>query len=101
MGRVGESHDRTQAALDDVKEDAKGVSQVRVEVEKKEYVLCTLRPGKVDQCTLNIFISEGERVTFRISGNQYVLVAAVQAGTTCLTASLTALKTMTFTAVST
>ena len=60
-----------QAALDDVKEDDKGVTQVRVEVEKKEFVLCTLRPGKVDHATLNVFFSEGERVTFRVTGNQY------------------------------
>ena len=48
------------------------MSQVRVEVEKNEYVLCTLRPGKVDQSNLSVFFSEGERVTFRVTGNRYV-----------------------------
>ena len=61
-----------QAALDDVTEDLKSASQVRVEVEKNEYVLCTLRPGKVDQSNLSVFFSEGERVTFRVTGNRFV-----------------------------
>jgi hypothetical protein len=59
-----------QAALVETK-DEKGVSQVRVQVDKKEYVLCTLRPGRVDQVTLNTFFSEGERVSFNVTGNQY------------------------------
>jgi len=45
---------------------------VMVEVEKAQFALCTLQPGKIPQQSLDIAFTEGEEVTFYTEGNNEV-----------------------------
>ncbi|KAG0296445.1 peptidylprolyl isomerase fpr4 [Dissophora globulifera] len=58
------------AALD---EDTKPCrSSVRVTVDKKTFILCSLIAGKVEQQTLDLVFTEGESITFSVSGENAV-----------------------------
>ncbi|KAK3732213.1 hypothetical protein QZH41_015311 [Actinostola sp. cb2023] len=45
---------------------------VLVEVDKAQFALCTLQPGKIPQQTLDIAFTEGEEITFSTEGNNEV-----------------------------
>lgn len=45
---------------------------IMVEVEKAQFALCTLQPGKIPQQSLDIAFTEGEEVTFYTEGNNEV-----------------------------
>ncbi|KAF9431099.1 peptidylprolyl isomerase fpr4 [Entomortierella beljakovae] len=58
------------AALDE--EVKTGRSSVRVTVDKKTFILCSLTPGKFEQQTLDLVFTEGESITFSVSGDNTV-----------------------------
>ncbi|XP_020912632.1 46 kDa FK506-binding nuclear protein-like, partial [Exaiptasia diaphana] len=45
---------------------------IMVEVDKAQFALCTLQPGKIPQQTLDIAFTEGEEITFYTEGNNEV-----------------------------
>ncbi|KAJ1923371.1 peptidylprolyl isomerase fpr3 [Tieghemiomyces parasiticus] len=45
---------------------------VKLTVDQKTFVLCSLLPGKVEQQTLDVIFSEGEEITFFVSGENSV-----------------------------
>jgi len=47
-----------------------GRSSVRVTVDKKTFVLCSLAAGKTEQQTLDLVFTEGEEITFSVSGEK-------------------------------
>ncbi|CAO3692705.1 unnamed protein product [Rhizopus stolonifer] len=61
----------TMASLSAETEDNKRTS-VSVLVEKKDFVLCTLVPNKIEQQPLDITFVEGEEVTFSTKGQNTV-----------------------------
>ncbi|KAG0260103.1 peptidylprolyl isomerase fpr4 [Mortierella polycephala] len=63
---VENSFKLSMAALDETTKP--GRSSVRVTVDKKTFVLCSLIPGKVEQQTLDLVFTEGEEITFSVSG---------------------------------
>lgn len=52
-----------------------GRSCVQVEIEKSNFVLCSLRPNKTEQQPMDILIPEGETVRFSVSGDKCATVA--------------------------
>ncbi|KAI8602805.1 hypothetical protein EDD21DRAFT_303196, partial [Dissophora ornata] len=67
---VEESFKLSMAALDETTKP--GRSSVRVTVDKKTFVLCSLIAGKVEQQTLDLVFTEGESITFSVSGENSV-----------------------------
>ncbi|KAF9195270.1 peptidylprolyl isomerase fpr4 [Haplosporangium sp. Z 767] len=63
---VENSFKLSMAALDETTKP--GRSSVRVTVDKKTFVLCSLISGKVEQQTLDLVFTEGEEITFSVSG---------------------------------
>jgi len=49
-----------------------GRSSVRVTVDNKTFVLCSLTAGKVEQQNLDLVFTEGEEITFSVSGASIV-----------------------------
>ena len=47
-----------------------GRSSIRVTVDKKTFILCSLTAGKVEQQTLDLVFTEGEEITFSVSGEK-------------------------------
>lgn len=45
---------------------------IMIEVDKAQFALCTLQPGKIPQQTLDIAFTEGEEITFFTEGNNEV-----------------------------
>ncbi|KAJ2522925.1 peptidylprolyl isomerase fpr3 [Coemansia sp. RSA 2049] len=41
-------------------------------VDGKDFVLCSLTPGKIEQQTLDLWMTEGEEITFETNGNNEV-----------------------------
>lgn len=58
------------AALDE--ECQPGRSSVRVTVDEKTFVLCSLIAGQVEQQSLDLVFTEGEEITFTVSGENAV-----------------------------
>lgn len=46
-----------------------GRTSIRVTVDKKTFILCSLTPGKVEQQNLDLVFTEGEEITFSVSGD--------------------------------
>ncbi|KAF9173906.1 peptidylprolyl isomerase fpr4 [Mortierella sp. AD011] len=67
---VENSFKLSMAALDEVTKA--GRSSVRVTVDKKTFILCNLISGKVEQQTLDLVFTEGESITFSVSGENSV-----------------------------
>ncbi|KAK3824905.1 MAG: hypothetical protein J3Q66DRAFT_376890 [Benniella sp.] len=67
---VENSFKLSMAALDE--EVKEGRSSVRVTVDKKTFVLCSLTPGKIEQQSLDLVFTEGESITFSVSGNNSI-----------------------------
>ncbi|KAF8979058.1 peptidylprolyl isomerase fpr4 [Entomortierella lignicola] len=67
---VENSFKLSMAALDEVAKD--GRTSVRVTVDKKTFILCNLISGKVEQQTLDLVFTEGESITFSVSGKNAV-----------------------------
>ncbi|KAI1315173.1 peptidylprolyl isomerase fpr4 [Mortierella claussenii] len=67
---VDNSFKLSMAALD---EEAKpGRSSIRVAVDKKTFILCSLIAGQVEQQNLDLVFTEGEEITFSVSGDNAV-----------------------------
>jgi FK506-binding nuclear protein len=47
-----------------------GRTSLRVSVNNKSQVLCSLMPGKVDQQKLDVAFAEGEEITFSVTGDK-------------------------------
>ncbi|KAG0268964.1 hypothetical protein BGZ95_002249, partial [Linnemannia exigua] len=67
---VENSFKLSMAALDE--ETKPGRSSIRVTVDKKTFILCSLTPGNVEQQTLDLVFTEGEEITFSVSGDNSV-----------------------------
>ncbi|KAF9215280.1 peptidylprolyl isomerase fpr4 [Podila verticillata] len=67
---VDNSFKLSMAALDEVIKP--GRTSIRVTVDKKTFILCSLTPGKVEQQNLDIVFTEGEEITFSVSGDTAV-----------------------------
>ncbi|KAF9945429.1 peptidylprolyl isomerase fpr4 [Mortierella alpina] len=67
---VDNSFKLTMAALDE--ETRPGRSSVRVSVDGRPYVLCSLIAGNVDQQPLDLVFTEGEEITISVSGDNVV-----------------------------
>ncbi|KAF9110707.1 peptidylprolyl isomerase fpr4 [Mortierella sp. AM989] len=67
---VENSFKLSMAALDETTKG--GRSCVRVAVDKKTFILCSLIAGKVEQQTLDLVFTEGESITFSVSGENSV-----------------------------
>ncbi|KAG0031179.1 peptidylprolyl isomerase fpr4 [Podila clonocystis] len=67
---VENSFKLSMAALDETTKP--GRSSVRVTVDKKTFVLCSLAAGKTEQQTLDLVFTEGEEITFSVSGENTV-----------------------------
>ncbi|KAG0076025.1 hypothetical protein BGZ90_009219 [Linnemannia elongata] len=65
---VENSFKLSMAALDE--ETKPGRSSIRVTVDKKTFILCSLTAGKVEQQTLDLVFTEGEEITFSVSGEK-------------------------------
>ncbi|KAG9068066.1 peptidylprolyl isomerase fpr4 [Linnemannia hyalina] len=65
-----ESHLVASAALDE--ETKPGRTSLRVSVNNKSQVLCSLIPGSVDQQKLDLAFAEGEEITFSVTGDNVV-----------------------------
>ncbi|KAJ1991027.1 peptidylprolyl isomerase fpr3 [Dimargaris cristalligena] len=71
MQKVDASFCLTMAALDEKIADNQR-TVVKVTVDDKSFVLCSLLPGKLEQQPLNITFTEGEQVTFFLNGSNAV-----------------------------
>ncbi|KAF9546937.1 peptidylprolyl isomerase fpr4 [Mortierella hygrophila] len=60
----------SMAALDE--ETKPGRTSLRVSVNNKSQVLCSLIPGSVDQQKLDLAFAEGEEITFSVTGDNVV-----------------------------
>ncbi|KAG0297359.1 peptidylprolyl isomerase fpr4 [Linnemannia gamsii] len=67
---VDNSFKVSMAALDE--ETKPGRTSLRVSVNDKSQVLCSLMPGKVDQQKLDVAFAEGEEITFSVTGDNVV-----------------------------
>ncbi|KAF9412084.1 peptidylprolyl isomerase fpr4, partial [Podila epigama] len=67
---VENSFKLSMAALDEITKP--GRSSVRVTVDKKTFILCSLQAGKTEQQTLDIVFTEGEEITFSVSGENTI-----------------------------
>jgi len=67
---VESSFKLSMAALDETTKP--GRSSVRVTVDNKTFVLCSLISGKVEQQNLDLVFTEGEEITFSVSGDNTV-----------------------------
>ncbi|KAG0097578.1 peptidylprolyl isomerase fpr4 [Podila epicladia] len=67
---VDNSFKLSMAALDEVTKP--GRTSIRVTVDKKTFILCSLTPGKVEQQNLDLVFTEGEEITFSVSGDTAV-----------------------------
>ncbi|KAF9148922.1 peptidylprolyl isomerase fpr4 [Linnemannia schmuckeri] len=67
---VDNSFKVSMAALDE--ETKPGRTSLRVSVNNKSQVLCSLIPGKVDQQKLDVAFAEGEEITFSVTGDNVV-----------------------------
>ncbi|KAF9146403.1 peptidylprolyl isomerase fpr4 [Mortierella sp. GBA39] len=67
---VENSFKLSMAALDE--ETKPGRSSIRVTVDKKTFILCSLTAGKAEQQTLDLVFTEGEEITFSVSGENSV-----------------------------
>ncbi|KAG0267122.1 peptidylprolyl isomerase fpr4 [Actinomortierella ambigua] len=67
---VDNSFKLSMAALDETTKP--GRSCLRVTVNKKTFILCSLTPGKVEQQNLDLVFTEGEEITFSVSGDNSV-----------------------------
>ncbi|KAI8372720.1 uncharacterized protein BYT42DRAFT_577760 [Radiomyces spectabilis] len=63
---------RIRMAAFDSTVKGKGRCSVRVKVDEKDFVLCTLIPGKIEQQLLNIGFVEGEEIIFTVTGQNTV-----------------------------
>ncbi|KAL1926622.1 hypothetical protein VTP01DRAFT_5517 [Rhizomucor pusillus] len=60
----------TMAAYGETKDSTR--STLRVYIDKMDFVLCSLRPGKLTQQPLNLTVVKGEEVQFSVTGNNPV-----------------------------
>ncbi|KAH7055327.1 hypothetical protein BKA57DRAFT_484668 [Linnemannia elongata] len=67
---VDNSFKVSMAALDE--ETKPGRTSLRVSVNNKSQVLCSLIPGSVDQQKLDVAFAEGEEITFSVTGDNVV-----------------------------
>ncbi|KAF9138376.1 peptidylprolyl isomerase fpr4 [Mortierella sp. GBA39] len=67
---VDNSFKVSMAALDE--ETKPGRTSLRVSVNNKSQVLCSLIPGSVDQQKLDLAFAEGEEITFSVTGDNVV-----------------------------
>ncbi|KAF9090711.1 peptidylprolyl isomerase fpr4 [Mortierella sp. AD031] len=67
---VDSSFKVSMAALDE--QTKPGRTSVRVSVDKKSLVLCSLTSGKVDQQKVDLIFTEGEEITFSVTGDNIV-----------------------------
>ncbi|KAK3837204.1 MAG: hypothetical protein JOS17DRAFT_733471 [Linnemannia elongata] len=67
---VDNSFKVSMAALDE--ETKPGRTSLRVSVNSKSQVLCSLIPGSVDQQKLDVAFAEGEEITFSVTGDNIV-----------------------------
>ncbi|KAJ2161183.1 peptidylprolyl isomerase fpr3 [Coemansia sp. RSA 552] len=64
----------SNAALGVSAEDS-GRTSVLLTVDDKDFVLCSLTPGKIEQQMLDIVLTEGEEITFETNGNNEIHLA--------------------------
>ncbi|KAF9188910.1 peptidylprolyl isomerase fpr4 [Haplosporangium sp. Z 767] len=67
---VDNSFKLTMAALDE--ETTPGRTSIRVAVDKKMFILCSLISGQIEQQALDLVFTEGEEITFSVSGDNAV-----------------------------
>ncbi|KAF9965435.1 peptidylprolyl isomerase fpr4 [Mortierella alpina] len=63
---VENSFKLSMAALDETTKP--GRSSIRVTVDNKTFILCSLTAGKAEQQSLDLVFTEGEEITFSVSG---------------------------------
>ncbi|GJJ78632.1 FK506-binding nuclear protein [Entomortierella parvispora] len=67
---VDNSFKLSMAALDE--ETTPGRTSIRVSVDKKTFILCSLIAGQIEQQNLDLVFTEGEEITFSVSGKNAV-----------------------------
>ncbi|KAF9925964.1 peptidylprolyl isomerase fpr4 [Linnemannia zychae] len=67
---VDSSFKVSMAALDEVTKP--GRTSLRVSVNNKSQVLCSLIPGKIEQQKLDVAFAEGEEITFSVTGDNAI-----------------------------
>ncbi|KAK3815298.1 MAG: hypothetical protein J3Q66DRAFT_314478 [Benniella sp.] len=67
---VDNSFKLSMAALDE--ECKPGRSSIRVTVDNKTFILCSLIAGQIEQQNLDLVFTEGEEITFSVSGDNAV-----------------------------
>jgi len=58
-------------------ETTPGRTSIRVSVDKKTFILCSLIAGQLEQQNLDLVFTEGEEITFSVSGKKYALFVVV------------------------
>jgi FK506-binding nuclear protein len=51
-------------------ETTPGRTSIRVTVDKKTFILCSLIAGQIEQQNLDLVFTEGEEITFSVSGKK-------------------------------